>query len=195
MRWMEAPNCSIMHSRPPSSSTSYYSNNVSSGNNWAPSTRGLHKASFLARTARKKNGDPRSSSRQLKIGRKKASFFVVFVLWNKKGTATRKGIKITLNLRLLLCLFLFSYPTEYESCAVFVQVLSKENMLQYWKILLTWCWSVHLRDRDCCRVAMQSLSSLNAFKLLFHFTFVVGGNRRGTDEMVVVVKSAAMGPK
>lgn len=45
----------------------------------------------------------------------------------KKGTATRKGIKITLNLRLLLCLFLFSYPTEYESCAVFVQVLSKEN--------------------------------------------------------------------
>ena len=45
----------------------------------------------------------------------------------KKGTATRKGIKITLNFRLLLCLFLFSYPTEYESCAVFVQVLSKEN--------------------------------------------------------------------
>lgn len=43
---------------------------------------------------------------------------------------------------------------------------------------------------------MQSLSSLNAFKPLFHFTFVVGGNRRGTDEMVVVVvKSAAMGPK
>ena len=95
MRWMEAPNCSIMHSRPPSSSTSYYSNNVSSGNNWAPtSTGGLHKASFLARTARKKNGDPRTSSRQAQNWKKESLF--PRLLYGK-GTA-RKGMKITLNL-------------------------------------------------------------------------------------------------